>query len=812
MILESVEHGPLIWPTIEENRGDQNKKYDELFAAKKIQADCDMKATNIIPQGIPSDIYSLVNHHKVSKYLWERIQLLMQVNTKFLNSHPPEWSKFVTDAKLIKDLHTTNFDQFHAYLKQHELYVNKVRLLRERNQDPLEFMTEDLDTYDSDCDDISNAKAVLMAILSNYGSDVISEVPHSETYLNDMENQSVLAMQDFEQPPAVDFTNNEIHSDSNIIPDLLRMSDPTSKPSDALPVKIEAPKELPKISLVNESLKNFKFHLAKFDNVVKIRTTPNAPTVAQLEDKDSSICKLKDIIKSLREKFKEENVNYNYGEFEIKNVELENSVAKLSLENKRLCNEINHVKQVLKEQFDSIKKTRVCTKEQRDSLIDNLNLKSAKNEDLKAQIQDKVFVITSLKNDLQRIKGKEIVDIAAQKPSANTIVPGMFKLDLEPLAPRSKPTDNKKNDRFLRKTSRNMKNKVEAQPRNVNKKNCVVEPIRNVDVKQSQLNANPEPICATCKKYMFDGVHDMCILDFVKNVKSRAKSAKKHKKQNIWKHTGHVFTEVGFKWKTNRLWMFETHDKEALSAYEISPKTPLFHDDPLNESPYEDLTSQISSLNVLQIHTPFEHLGRWIKDHPIANVIRDPSRSVSKRKQLKTDTMWCYFDAFLTSVELKNFKQAITEPSWIDAIQEEIHEFERLEGLLKNKTGLVAQGCRQEEGIDFEESFALVARIEAIRIFVAYSAYKNMMIFQMDVKMAFLNGELKEEAKPTEKHLNAVKWIFRYLKGTTNMGLSYSKDTGVSLTAYANADHAGFQDTRRCTSGSAQFLGDKLVR
>ncbi|GJR08964.1 retrotransposon protein, putative, unclassified [Tanacetum coccineum] len=67
------------------------------------------------------------------------------------------------------------------------------------------------------------------------------------------------------------------------------------------------------------------------------------------------------------------------------------------------------------------------------------------------------------------------------------------------------------------------------------------------------------------------------------------------------------------------------------------------------------------------------------------------------------------------------------------------------------------------------------------------------------------------QAKPTEKHLNAVKRIFRYLKGTINMGLWYSKDTGMSLTAYADADHAGCQDTRRSTSGSAQFLGDKLV-
>ncbi|GJZ04209.1 integrase, catalytic region, zinc finger, CCHC-type containing protein [Tanacetum coccineum] len=91
------------------------------------------------------------------------------------------------------------------------------------------------------------------------------------------------------------------------------------------------------------------------------------------------------------------------------------------------------------------------------------------------------------------------------------------------------------------------------------------------------------------------------------------------------------------------------------------------------------IISQGSSSNVRVIHIPFESLGRWTKDHPIANVIGDPSRSVSTRKQLQTDAMWCYFDAFLTSVEPKNFKQAMTEPSWIDAMQEEIHKFKRLQ-------------------------------------------------------------------------------------------------------------------------------------
>ncbi|GJV38657.1 copia protein [Tanacetum coccineum] len=131
-------------------------------------------------------------------------------------------------------------------------------------------------------------------------------------------------------------------------------------------------------------------------------------------------------------------------------------------------------------------------------------------------------------------------------------------------------------------------------------------------------------------------------------------------------------------------------------------------------------------------------------------------------------------------------------------------------------------------GIDFEESFTLVARIEAIRIFVANAAHKNMKIYQMDVKTAFLNGERDEvyDSKPegfvNQDYPNHVyrmkKAVYGLkqaphacLKGTTNMGLWYLKDTGIALTAYADVDHAGCQDTRRSTSGSAQFLGDKLV-
>nr|GEV71695.1 hypothetical protein [Tanacetum cinerariifolium] len=126
--------------------GDQDKEFAELPATEKIQADCDLKETNIILQGLSYDIYSLVNHHKVAKDLWEKVKLIMQGTSltkqerecKFL---PPEWSKFETDVKLVKDLHTTNFDELHAYLEQHELHANEVCLMHERCQDPLALVT-----------------------------------------------------------------------------------------------------------------------------------------------------------------------------------------------------------------------------------------------------------------------------------------------------------------------------------------------------------------------------------------------------------------------------------------------------------------------------------------------------------------------------------------------------------------------------------------------------------------------------------------------------------------------------------------------
>ncbi|GKA89657.1 retrovirus-related pol polyprotein from transposon TNT 1-94 [Tanacetum coccineum] len=187
-------------------------------------------------------------------------------------------------------------------------------------------------------------------------------------------------------------------------------------------------------------------------------------------------------------------------------------------------------------------------------------------------------------------------------------------------------------------------------------------------------------------------------------------------------------------------------------------------------------TSSSSDVIPTIVHTAAhnsEHVNKWTKDHPLDNIISELRRHVSTRLQLHEQALFCYYDAFLTSVEPKNYKDTLTQACWIEAMQEELNEFKRLEvwelvphpdkvmfitlkliykvkldelgGILKNKARLVARGYRQKEGIYFEESFAPVARLDAIRIFLTFAAHMNMIVYQMDVKTALLNGILREE-------------------------------------------------------------------
>ncbi|GJY47433.1 retrovirus-related pol polyprotein from transposon TNT 1-94 [Tanacetum coccineum] len=332
MILESVENGPLIWPSIEENGVTRPKKYFELSATEAIQADCDIKATNIILQGLPPEVYALVSNHKVANELWERIQLLVQgtsltkqeweysglivpvfqkgddpidvinhmmsfltvvvtsryptTNNQLRNSSNPRQQATINNGRVtlqpIQGRQTSlaagtsrtytpgasgsNSGKQRTVIcynckgeghmskqctkpkrkRDDSWFKDKVLLVQAQasgqilHEEELAFLADpgipegqatqtvithnaayqadDLDAYDSNCDELNTAKVALMANLSHYGSDALAEVHNHDNVNNNMINQAVQVMSSSEQSNVVNHSETEITSDKNIIP------------------------------------------------------------------------------------------------------------------------------------------------------------------------------------------------------------------------------------------------------------------------------------------------------------------------------------------------------------------------------------------------------------------------------------------------------------------------------------------------------------------------------------------------------------------------------------------------------------------
>ncbi|GJX46613.1 hypothetical protein Tco_0271803 [Tanacetum coccineum] len=268
MILESVENGPLIWPTIKENGVTRPRKYSELTHADAIQADCDVKATNIILQGLPPEVYALVSNHRIAKELWERIQLLMQGTSLTKQEREcklyDEFDKFAykKGETLLNQQQQPEFPQLDSGLtvpvfKQGDDPIDAInymmsflsdvvtsrvaqangQILHEEElaflADPgigegqatqtvithnLAYQADDLDAYDSDCDELNTAKVALMANLSHYGLDALAKVHNHDNMDNNMINKGVQVMPSSEQSSVVNHSETEITSDSNIMP------------------------------------------------------------------------------------------------------------------------------------------------------------------------------------------------------------------------------------------------------------------------------------------------------------------------------------------------------------------------------------------------------------------------------------------------------------------------------------------------------------------------------------------------------------------------------------------------------------------
>nr|GEX18609.1 retrovirus-related Pol polyprotein from transposon TNT 1-94 [Tanacetum cinerariifolium] len=365
---------------------------------------------------------------------------------------------------------------------------------------------------------------------------------------------------------------------------------------------------------------------------------------------------------------------------------------------------------------------------------------------------------------------------------------------------------------------------------------------------------------------MFDVNHDVCFLKFVidVNVRSKSKTAKRIKKKNIWKPTGKVFTDIGYKWKpigqtftivgnaclltriistkvvplkattsklvtTPNIEIKIYHRKTKVAkSIDLSSEPSILGSMPSNISETKKIrdplfqTIHLLLLSILgcpncSLVTTYFPLANFVipilrtRTGSRAAMIKvskgslmfylcSRTRTGSRAAMIKVSKGSLMFYlcssgdlgklkpkaeigifvgyapakmAFWIYNKRTHYKEALKEDCWIESMQEELHKFEHLEvwklvphpnrtmiitlkwilkvkldklgGVLKNKARLVARGYCQEEGIDFEESFTPVARLETIRIFIAYVAHKNMVVYQMDVKTVFLNGILHEE-------------------------------------------------------------------
>ncbi|GKD51954.1 hypothetical protein Tco_1280930 [Tanacetum coccineum] len=293
------------------------------------------------------------------------------------------------------------------------------------------------------------------------------------------------------------------------------------------------------------------------------------------------------------------------------NIELEHRVAKLIAENE-------HLKQTYKQLYDSIEPSCVRAKEHAESLVNQLNQKSVEITDLNAQLQEKVCH-NSIKNDLRKIKGKDIVDNAAQLSNATTIAPGMYKLD--PIVEQAKslnPLDNASYStcKYV-KLIQELLGYVRDTFLDINKKKIVrfAEPVISSSTSQKQLDSSQTKTKQTTNNSMstvtgvsrstkssrskstdntkndmilsmFDARHKLCFLEFVSdmNASSKSKSVKKAKKKEEWKPTGKVFTKIGYNWRPTGRTFTLVKNACPLTRITATNKVPLREHIPLENN------------------------------------------------------------------------------------------------------------------------------------------------------------------------------------------------------------------------------------
>nr|GEW67195.1 retrovirus-related Pol polyprotein from transposon TNT 1-94 [Tanacetum cinerariifolium] len=440
-------------------------------------------------------------------------------------------------------------------------------------------------------------------------------------------------------------------------------------------------------------------------------------------------------------------------------------------------------------------------------LIQHLITKTVENADLKAQIQERVFANVALKNKLRKVKGNS-VDTKFAKP------PILGKPVLQP--PR--------NQSVVRQP-----NAFKSERPNFSKPRFASQlDVNNV---LSKPNSSKESYGSN------DMVHNYYLEEAKKKTQDKNRNLKPRKMHSARTH--HTPNACTPKPRSNnqmsRNWSASKNSEETLKAVQKvdhSRNHSSFSDskhfvcstcqkcvfnanhDACITKFMKEVNSRVKvqSRKTRNSNNPVEQKIHTQKlDRQIVTRHRSlPNKSSDVHEKAKTPRSclrWIQPGRIFNTVGLRGNSESNVINTVLTGLS--VYQKDESGGVLKNKARLVAQGFRQENGIYFEESFAQVARIEAICIFRANVAHKNMTIYQMDVKMTFLNGELKEEvyvSQPEGLLIRTTHRMFDLTLFIRHAGNDLLMDTDMSLTAYTDSDHTGCQDTRRSTSGSAHKI------
>ncbi|GJS07380.1 hypothetical protein Tco_0364176 [Tanacetum coccineum] len=604
MILESVKNGPLIWPSIKENGVTRPKKYSELSAIEAIQADCDIKATNIILQGLPPEVYALVSNHKVAKELWERIQLLMQGTSLTKQEREcklyDEFDKFaykkgetlrdfylrfslllndmnIYNMKLeqFQDLHTTNIDQLHAYLGKHEFHAN------ERGDDPI--------------DAINHVMSFLTAV-------VTSRYPTTNNQLRNSSNPRQQATINDERVTLQPIQGRKTSFAAGTIRTYTpRASGSNSRKQRTVTCYNCKGKDTCPNNALNQT-GNGMTHDLGIEEGQPTQTVITHNAAYQADDLDAygSDCDELNTDKvalmsnlshygsdALAEVHNHDNVNNN----------MHNQVVQ-AMSSSEQSNVVNHSETEITSDSNIIPYSQYVIESQQ-AVVQNSNSSAQQDalilsviEQLKTQVAnctkinlDNKSVNDTLTAALERYK--EQIDRLKQTISEHlkekeslmktvTLLKNDFKkeesrnIDKEiALETRIKQLDNIVFKRDQSAQTVHMLTKPQFFYDRTTKQALGVKPSTSASGSQPSGNTKKDKIQQTPNN------HDLCVLDFINNVNARTKFVKKNSKRKVLKPTGKVFTNIGYIWRPTGRTFTIVGNVYPLTRITITTKVPL---------------------------------------------------------------------------------------------------------------------------------------------------------------------------------------------------------------------------------------------